>query len=58
MLVLTRRTGEAITIGDDVEVRILEVNGEKVRVGIEAPTEIAVHREEVRERIDADSAGK
>lgn len=58
MLVLTRRTGEAITIGDNVEVRILEVNGEKVRVGIEAPQEIAVHREEVRERIDADSEGK
>jgi len=54
MLVLTRRPGESITIGDDVEVRILEVNGEKVRVGIDAPDSVEVHRREVRERIDAD----
>lgn len=54
MLVLTRRTGEGIMIGDDIEVKVLEVSGEKVRVGIEAPREINVYRNEVFERIEAE----
>ncbi len=51
MLILTRHVGEGIMIGDDVVVRILQVNGNQVRIGIEAPKEIPVHREEVYKRI-------
>lgn len=47
MLVLSRRPGESIMIGTDVVITILEVSGETVRVGVRAPREIAVHREEV-----------
>ena len=47
MLVLTRRVGESLVIGDDVVVRVLEVKGDLVRIGVEAPREIKVHREEV-----------
>ena len=54
MLVLTRRTGEGIMIGDEIEVKILDVSGEKVRVGIDAPREINVYRTEVFERIEAE----
>lgn len=51
MLVLTRRIGELFYIGDDVWVVVLEVNGNQVRLGIEAPKHIAVHREEIYRRI-------
>jgi carbon storage regulator len=51
MLILSRRTGETICIGDDIEVTVLEVRGNQVRFGITAPKEVAVHREEVYERI-------
>ncbi len=51
MLILTRRTGETLKIGDDVEVTVLGVKGNQVRLGITAPKEVAVHREEVYERI-------
>lgn len=51
MLILSRRTGETICIGDDIEVTVLEVRGNQVRFGINAPKEVAVHREEVFERI-------
>ena len=51
MLILTRRTGEAIRIGDDIEVTILDDQGSQIRVGISAPKEIPVHREEVFRRI-------
>jgi len=47
MLVLTRRAGQSIMIGNDIVVTVLEVSGEAVRVGIQAPVEIPVHREEV-----------
>ena len=53
MLILTRRPGEKILIGDDVEVVVLGVNGTQVRIGVNAPQEIPVHREEVAERIAA-----
>lgn len=51
MLVLSRRAGEAIVIGEEVRVVVLEVRGEVVRLGIEAPRSVAVHREEVFEQI-------
>jgi carbon storage regulator len=53
MLVLSRRRDERILIGDDIEIVVVEVRGEKVRLGINAPTEIAVHRAELRERAKA-----
>lgn len=53
MLILTRRVGETIMIGDDVTVAILAVNGSQVRVGINAPRDTAVHREEIYRRIAA-----
>lgn len=58
MLILTRRIGETIVIGDDIKVTVLTVNGNQARIGIEAPRTVGVHREEVYQRIDqADKAG-
>jgi carbon storage regulator len=51
MLILTRRVGETIIIVDDVEVHILGVKGNQVRIGIEAPEDVSVHREEIYEKI-------
>ena len=47
MLILTRKHGESITIGDDIKITILEVKGKYVRVGVEAPRNLAVHRQEI-----------
>jgi len=51
MLVLTRRIGETITIGDDIRLTILGIKGNQTRIGIEAPKEVEVHRLEIFERI-------
>jgi carbon storage regulator len=57
MLILTRKMGEHIKVGDEVTVTVLGVRGNQVRVGIKAPREIAVHREEIYERIQAEQEG-
>lgn len=56
MLVLTRAIGESIRIADDVYVTVVDISGKQVRVGIEAPQTLAVHREEVFRRIAAEGA--
>jgi carbon storage regulator len=58
MLILTRRAGEALRIGDDIEVTVMAVNGSQVRIGIQAPRDVTVDREEiaVRKRRDRESA--
>ena len=63
MLILTRRAGEALRIGDDIEVTVMAVNGTQVRIGIKAPRDVAVDREEIaerkrRDRENADAIGK
>lgn len=57
MLILTRRVGETVMIGDDVTITVLGVKGNQVRVGINAPKSVAVHREEIYERIKAEQHG-
>jgi carbon storage regulator len=56
VLILSRRIGETICIGNDVTVTILGVKGRQVRVGVNAPKEVAVHREEIFERVKAEEA--
>lgn len=52
MLILTRRVGESLMIGDDVTITVLGVKGNQVRIGVDAPKEVAVHREEILDRIE------
>ena len=51
MLILTRRVGESVMIGDNVEITVLGVKGGQVRIGVKAPKEVSVHREEILDRI-------
>lgn len=57
MLILTRRRGEAIFINDDIEIRVLGIDGNQTRIGIEAPKNMAVHREEIKRRIEVEKNG-
>lgn len=56
MLVLTRKPSEALMLGDEVMITVLEIKGKQVRLGIEAPAEVAVHRQEIYLRIEAERA--
>ncbi|MBL6717499.1 MAG: carbon storage regulator CsrA [Pseudomonadales bacterium] len=56
MLILTRKVGESVLIGDGIKVSVLAVKGNQVRVGIDAPKDVSVHREEVRERLEEGKA--
>lgn len=55
MLVLTRKTGESINIGDDVKISIMEIKGRSVRIGIEAPKSMVIHREEIYQKIQEEN---
>lgn len=58
MLILTRRIGETLYIGDEITVTITGVNGNQVKVGVNAPKDVAVHREEIYQRIQKESGGQ
>ncbi len=58
MLILTRRVGETLMIGDEVTVTVLGVKGNQVRIGVNAPRDVTVHREEIYERIKAEQAAQ
>ncbi|MDT8397439.1 MAG: carbon storage regulator CsrA [Pseudomonadales bacterium] len=58
MLILTRRVGETLMVGDDVTITVLGVKGNQVRIGVNAPKEVAVHREEIYDRIRKEKGGE
>lgn len=58
MLILTRRVGESLMIGDDINVTVLGIRGNQVRIGVNAPKNVAVHREEIYERIKHEQPGE
>lgn len=58
MLILTRRVGETLMVGDEVTVTVLGVKGNQVRLGVNAPRDVAVHREEIYERIKREQGGE
>ena len=57
MLILTRRVGETIMIGDDISLTVLGVKGNQVRIGVNAPKEVSVHRQEIYDRIQLEGKG-
>lgn len=57
MLILTRRVGESLMIGDDINVTVLGIRGNQVRIGVNAPKDVSVHREEIYERIQQEKGG-
>lgn len=57
MLILTRRIGESLIIGDDVTITVLGIKGSQVRIGIKAPKDVEVHREEIHQRIQQEKTG-
>jgi carbon storage regulator len=58
MLILTRRVGESLMVGDDVTITVLGVKGNQVRIGVNAPKEVGVHREEIYQRIQREKIQK
>ncbi|MDJ0701175.1 MAG: carbon storage regulator CsrA [Woeseiaceae bacterium] len=58
MLILTRRAGETVMVGSDITITVLGVKGNQVRIGINAPKDVAVHREEIYERIQSEQAAE
>lgn len=58
MLILTRRVGESLMVGDDVTITVLGVKGNQVRIGVNAPKEVSVHREEIYQRIQKEKLQK
>lgn len=58
MLILTRRVGESLMVGDDVTITVLGVKGNQVRIGVNAPKDVGVHREEIYQRIQQEKLGK
>lgn len=57
MLILTRRVGETVMVGDNITITVLGVKGNQVRIGVNAPKDVAVHREEIYERIKREQEG-
>jgi carbon storage regulator len=57
MLILTRRIGESVVIGDDINITVLGVKGNQVRLGVNAPKDVPVHREEIYQRIQEEKRG-
>lgn len=58
MLILTRRVGETVVIGDEIQVTVLGVKGNQVRLGVTAPKDVAVHRSEIYDRIQKERSGE
>ena len=58
MLILTRRIGDTLMVGDDVTITVLGVKGNQVRIGVNAPKDVAVHREEIYQRIQKEKTGE